>query len=115
MGRRVDGQANGNEVVPFVHQLIGILHVPNLGETTVCNIAFHGCTTEMLHSNVGVHVVQFVKLAHFEEQDRVEVLPLDFPPLLLPWTDFLLKSEMCEGRLKQRFAAVPQTPRKGQH
>ena len=38
---------------------------------------------ELSHTNISVHVEQLVELAHLEEEDNVEIVGLELPPLSL--------------------------------
>lgn len=46
-------------------------------------IAFHVVEAQVIDTDFSVHVKQFVELAHFEEQNALQVFGFRFPPLTL--------------------------------
>mmetsp|Transcript_1000 Transcript_1000/g.2976 ORF Transcript_1000/g.2976 Transcript_1000/m.2976 type:complete len:354 (+) Transcript_1000:4224-5285(+) len=64
-------------------------------------LPLHVLQAEVLHSDVGVHLVHLVELSHLEQKDGVKVLGLERPPLLLARA-YLLLLEPALGDLEGR-------------
>ena len=46
----------------------------------------HVDEVEFCDPNIRIHVEQFIKLSHLEEQDNIVILTLQLPPLSLCWS-----------------------------
>ena len=72
---------NPGHPVPFVDQHVGVFLEGGLGKAAVGDFLLHESDAADLATDDGVHVEQLVKLAHLEEEEGVQVLALQLPPL----------------------------------
>mmetsp|Transcript_11608 Transcript_11608/g.30002 ORF Transcript_11608/g.30002 Transcript_11608/m.30002 type:complete len:736 (+) Transcript_11608:1046-3253(+) len=81
---------NHDHLVAPPGELLRIVGVGSFREAAVGLLPLHVSKAQVLHANVGIHLVHFVKFPHLEKEDRVEVLGFELPPLPLPGRDLVV-------------------------